>query len=143
MRRSTRLSMGGAVSGLVAVAVGGWVAAASGPSAVDPPPRVAVTAEGPTLAGGQRINDPTATAPAYARNAAGLTYGSLADSPRPDLEPDLAWVVTDDGGSGYVYSRELSPPPPDPATPASPVLALRAYASDGVTVVGTFTIGGR
>lgn len=92
-------------------------------------------------AGGQRINDPAAKAPGFKRNAKGLTYGSAADAPRADLEPDLIWVVTDSGGSGYVYGRDLNAAPPASAEPGAKRM-VTAYAEDGVTSVGTFTIEG-
>lgn len=124
---------------------GGQAACAASTPAVEAPNRVTTAAGGNDTAGGQRINDPAAKARGYQRNTRGLTYGSAADAARPDLEPDLVWVVTLQGGSGYVYNKELSPPPPAaPAvvSAAPGVRVLTAYASDGITPVGTFRVGG-
>lgn len=125
---------------------GGLVAGAISSPKVAEPAALAARLAGDGMAGGQRINDPKATAPGYQRNARGLTYGSGADAPRPDLEPDLIWVVTDSGGSGYVYRSELDTPPPPQTSQKSPVNPQRtlvAYAEDGTTAVGTFTVGAR
>ena len=138
---------GALTAGLFALAaglLGTHAATAESPPEVEAPARV-TSRDGLTTAGGQRINDPSATTPGYQRNALGLTYGSAADAPRPDLEPDLVWVITLQGGSGYVYDKELSPPPPPVSaviTGATDVRVLTAYASDGVTPVGTFGVGG-
>jgi hypothetical protein len=120
------------------------------------PPKVA-------LAGGYDANvlwaalHPNAAAErtptAYPTNAHGLTYGSAAGSPGPEHPedgPDLI-AVESSGGTGYVYSYELNGGPgawvtnpqqaqdymnssPQPRT-------LTAYKSDGITKVGTFTVG--
>lgn len=81
-------------------------------------------------------------------NEYGETYGSSADAATPYDEPDLILVVTNEGPEAYVKREELNGP-----TPASPEEAaamsrsatertITAYAKDGRTVVGTFTIGG-
>lgn len=144
MRKKTwRGALGGVA--LILGMGGGLVAGAASAPVVEAPNPVRTAPGGNDKAGGQRINDPAAKAPGYQRNTRGLTYGSAADAARPDLEPDLVWVVTLQGGSGYVYNKELSPPPP--AAPAQgaavPVVrVLTAYAADGVTPVGTFGVGG-
>ena len=145
MREATRLGTLGAGAFALLLGIGGGQSAgAASTPVVQAPNLVTTAAAGNDTAGGQRINDPAATAPGYERNTLGLTYGSAGDAARPDLEPDLVWVVTLQGGSGYVYNTELSPPPPPPAAaPTAPgVRVLTAYASDGTTPVGTFGVGG-
>ena len=151
MRKATRIGVLGAAALAVLLGAGGGMiaGAASTPTVPDPNP-VKAAQGGPQMAGGQRINDPAATAPGFQRNAKGQTFGSAADAPRPDLEPDLIWVVTREGGSGYVYKKELDGPPPPTGQPAlasahadsSAGRILTAYASDGTTPVGTFQVGG-
>lgn len=144
MRKVSRRSA--LVTGALAVSLGlggGLVAGAiSNPKVAVPAAIGGARQAGDGMAGGQRINDPKATAPGFARNARGLTYGSAADAPRPDLEPDLIWVFTDAGGSGYVYRSELDGPPPAANSKilGKPQRVLVAYAEDGSTKVGTFTI---
>lgn len=46
-------------------------------------------------------------APDYERNGGGLTYGSAADAPTPDLEPDLIEAQATNGASGFVRKAEL------------------------------------
>lgn len=146
MRAATRMGAlsGGAFALLLGMG-GGQVAGVASTPVMGAPNRVTAAAGGNDMAGGQRINDPAAAAPGYQRNGLGLTYGSAGDAARPDLEPDLVWVVTLQGGSGYVYNTELSTPPPAAPALTSAVLGVRvlnAYASDGVTPVGTFGVGG-
>lgn len=141
MRAASR--MGALAAGAFALLLGmggGQAAGAANTPVVEAPHRVTTATDGNDTAGGQRINDPAAMAPGYQRNTRGLTYGSAGDAARPDLEPDLVWVVTLQGGSGYVYNTELSPPAP--VVMAAGVRVLTAYASDGVTPVGTFGVGG-
>ena len=146
MREATRV--GALSAGAFALLLGmgeGQAAGAASTPAVEVPNRVATAVGGSDTAGEQRINDPAATPPGYQRNTLGLTYGSAADAARPDLQPDLVWVVTLQGRSGYVYNTELSPPPPAApvVTSAAPgVRVLTAYDSDGVTPVGTSGVGG-
>lgn len=91
----------------------------------------------------------------YPVNEYGLTYGSSGDAPvgllEPGDEPDLVSVSTDQGKTGYVYNFELQGATGDWAdtpdmvrqleTRSAGSLVLDAYESDGVTVVGTFTLG--
>ena len=143
MRAVTRT--GALASGMLALLLGmggGQAAGATSTPVVQAPHRFTTATDGNNTAGGQRINDPSTTAPRYQRNTLGLTYGSAADAARPDLEPDLVWVVTLQGGSGYVYNTELSPPPPAVGAPAPGLRVLTAYTSDGVASVGTFGVGG-
>jgi hypothetical protein len=149
MRTATRIGFVPAAALVVLlIAGGGMIAGAvSAPTVPDPHP-VKEVQGGPGFAGGQVINDPAATAPGFQRNAKGLTFGSAADAPRPDLEPDLIWVVTLEGGSGYVYKKDLDRQPPTAAQAQAGSDAyskgriLTAYASDGTTPVGTFQVGG-
>lgn len=146
MREATRMgALSAAAFALLLGMGGGQAAGVANTPVVAAPNRVTTTAGGNDTAGGQRINDPSAKAPGYQLNARGLTYGSAADAARADLEPDLVWVVTLQGGSGYVYNTELSPPPPaapSDVSGAPGVRVLTAYASDGVSPVGTFGVGG-
>ena len=133
----------GGIVALAAGLLGTHAATAESPPEVKAPARV-TSRDGLTTAAASHQRS-VSTTPGYQRNALGLTYGSAADAPRPDLEPDLVWVITLQGGSGYVYDKELSPPPPPVSaviTGATDVRVLTAYASDGVTPVGTFGVGG-
>lgn len=100
------------------------------------------------------LDDPHAAPPSYQVNEAGQTFGSLADTTGTDDAPDLVAVETVDGTAGYVRSSELFEAEGINDNPSSPAEALAlqnardahgpvdltAYASDGVTVVGTFTV---
>lgn len=143
MRRATRRGALGAGALALLLGAGGGLFAGAASSPMVQSPRPLTTAPGGNdKAGGQQINDPAAKAPGFQRNALGLSYGSAANAPRPDLEPDLVWVVTDQGGDGYVYNKGLATPPPKTAAEAAASArsrTLTAYAADGVTKVGTFT----
>jgi hypothetical protein len=76
---------------------------------------VGVTAAGATLvpllapagvevAGQFTVEQP---APDYRKNAAGQSFGSLADATSPNTEPDLILVVATNGKEGYVKKTEL------------------------------------
>lgn len=81
-------------------------------------------------------------------NDHGQTYGSALGA---NTEPDLVEAIGDGGVQGYVESDDLLPQ----YTPRSPDEAIAfmktdrsglevkipLYASDGTTVLGTFTIG--
>jgi hypothetical protein len=83
----------------------------------------------------------------FARNAAGLTYGSELDASSPGDAPDLIAAYATDGKLGYVRKVDLHP-----ALPEGPSAALSAqrtatnttvipvYALDGKTVIGEFEI---
>lgn len=80
----------------------------------------------------------------YKVNDSGLTYGSSADAPSPDQEPDLIEAIGTNGKVGYVLRVDLYG-----EEPASPEEAARLvsedrdiplYAADGKSVVGAFTI---
>lgn len=85
----------------------------------------------------------------YPKNKNGQTYGSAAYATTPDNEPDLieAWGV--DGDFGYVKSSDLygeKPKTPEEAIAKQNREAeegdriIPLYASDGVTVIGSFKI---
>lgn len=90
------------------------------------------------------------TTPEYPTNQAGLTYGPMVGYSGETM-PDLGLVLADDGVTqGYVYRTELEGP-----VPSSPEEALQwqedgrystqvvpVYESDGITRIGTFTVGG-
>lgn len=85
---------------------------------------------------------------AYPTNAAGQTYGggeALVE------EPDLVKVIATNGKHGYSLKEDMNPPPDTQKTPAereaNQKRALRGYnipvfASDGVTQIGVFRLGG-
>ncbi|QQS01919.1 MAG: hypothetical protein IPK37_05890 [Austwickia sp.] len=75
-----------------------------------------------------------------ATNARGQTYGSMAFH----LEPDLVSVSMENGGTGYVLRTDLEGdgPPRTPMTTSAVPRKIPVYESDGVTVIGEFTIGG-
>lgn len=99
------------------------------------------------------LDDPHAAPPSYQVNEAGQTLGSLADATGTDDAPDLVAVAMDDGTTAYIRSAELfevEGSNEDPSSPAEALalqdardangpVELTAYASDGVTVVGTWT----
>ena len=75
MRKTARLgALGAGALTLVLGMGGGQVADAAGTPVAAPNP-VTTAPGGNDRAGGQRINDPAATAPGYQRNTRGLTYG--------------------------------------------------------------------
>ncbi|WP_454150121.1 hypothetical protein [Microbacterium lacticum] len=109
------------------------------------------------VSAGPNIDTQSMPSPSYPVNKNGLTYGSALNAPSPDEEPDLIRVVDDAGKEGYVRKVELDDA--NGATAAgrftSPQEALAwqrerqaldsaptvtVYASDGVTITGTFTI---
>lgn len=83
----------------------------------------------------------------FAVNARGESYGSASDAPAAEEEPDLILAITDQGGEGYIRQSDLyAEAPRSPADAATMAQApaprtIVAYASDGTTRVGTFTIG--
>lgn len=97
-------------------------------------------------------------APDYPENDSGLSFGSAAEAPSPDQEPDLISAVATNGREGYVLKSELddangSAVAAEFSTPEE-ALAWQAaqsgedrtvpvYAEDGVTVIGEFVIASR
>jgi hypothetical protein len=89
------------------------------------------------------------TGPHYHRNASGRTFGSAADANSSEQFPDLIYVSTDQGGRGFVKKEDLEGPrftKPQDAVVWSRLNSgkprvITAYASDGKTELGTFTIG--
>lgn len=102
-------------------------------------------------------------APDYSVNETGLTYGSAAEAPSPDQEPDLIAAMATNGLVGYVRKSELDIANGSAAAAEfrSPEEALAwqaeqdalaahsdeartvpVYALDGVTVIGEFLISG-
>lgn len=97
--------------------------------------------------------------PIFPVNEHGQTYGSHADAESPEDGPDLVAVGMEDGSTAYVHSSDLTRydgavPHPDEAsryaakTQAMSVawrargfeyIPITAYASDGVTVLSTWT----
>ncbi len=74
-------------------------------------------------------------------NENGQTYG-------PDiLNADLIAVTSDQGEEGYVYREELyveAPKTPEEAISSNgEVRVIKVYLSDGITEIGTFTMGGK
>jgi hypothetical protein len=75
-------------------------------------------------------------------NADGLTYGVANDRGTPDLVAAIA----SNGKVGYVYSRDLIEPAPTSLQIGAPTGQMRSipvYTSDGHTVVGQLSTGGR
>lgn len=95
-------------------------------------------------------------APTYATTKAGETYGSAAQAPTPELEPDLIDTIATNGLQGYVRKSEL-----DEASGATAAASFRSpeealkwqeehglsiveipvYSLDG-EVIGVFEVGG-
>lgn len=88
----------------------------------------------------------------YPKDAKGLTYGSAVQANSPANEPDLIQVYATNGKTGYVYRTQLEPQS-DPTSPAQAVAEQNAraahaaviktipvYASDGTTVIGSFSM---
>lgn len=77
-----------------------------------------------------------------ATNARGQTYGTGAEG----LRPDLVATIATNGRLGYVLRTEWEPPMPttsrSPVTSNPPARTIPVYESDGVTVIGEFTVGG-
>lgn len=87
------------------------------------------------------------SAPHYAVNANGQTYGSGALATSFQNEPDLIQVMTTNGKTGYAKRTDLEPAAA--VNPAQAVAQAKAqggavrapvpvYASDGTTVIGHF-----
>lgn len=75
----------------------------------------------------------------WGRNADGLTYGVQNEHGTPDL---IA-VTASNGRQGYVFDRDLNPPPPTSLqTGPEPSRTIPVFTSDGHTRVGDFVIGG-
>jgi len=87
-----------------------------------------------------------APTPTYARNAAGQTYGSAAHAATIEQMPELISVWVDKDTVGYVPREVLFPANPS----AEKALAsnglrvnntVRAYKSDGKTIIGDVFLG--
>ncbi|MFS0728350.1 peptidase M56 BlaR1 [Paenibacillus sp. 1P07SE] len=87
--------------------------------------------------------------PNYPVNANGQTYGSAADAPSRDAEPDLIGAYGVDGTLGYVKKEDLNeelPKTPEEALAIQESKALAGeqsiplYDVDGETVIGEFII---
>ncbi|MBO5319823.1 MAG: hypothetical protein J6B01_08490 [Ruminococcus sp.] len=92
----------------------------------------------------------------YPVNKNGQTYGSCADAVYIEDHPDLVSVVGNDGKVGYIYKEDMLGE--DPSCPEEAVKMMEerkkaeengtytpkvcnVYASDGETIIDTFTIG--
>jgi hypothetical protein len=83
------------------------------------------------------------TTTAWGVNASGQTYGIQ----NQHGVPDLVAVIATNHRSGYVYAKQLSPPPPKTIAQAlaqnhAPPRTLTVYESDGKTPIGKFVAGG-
>jgi hypothetical protein len=83
------------------------------------------------------------TTTAWGINASGQTYGVQ----NQHGIPDLIAVIATNHHSGYVYARQLDPPPPRTPSQAisqnnAPRRTLTVYESDGKTTIGKFVVGG-
>lgn len=81
----------------------------------------------------------------YPVNAAGQTYGSLADATSEIDAPDLILVEMDDGNEGYVLAAELFAAeggdisnPKEAAEWTFEPVPLEVYESNGRTVIGVW-----
>lgn len=84
----------------------------------------------------------------YPQNKKGQTYGPNYHDASPNLHPDLLEAVGDNGKKGYVlYSQLMYSPVRNPQEAIAYMKKknrarkIPLYKSDGVTVIGTFTIG--
>lgn len=86
----------------------------------------------------------------YEINENGQTYGSAPDSVYPEDFPDLISVIGDNGKQGYVYKEDYIGDLPDSPEEAEKIAeaqhngtyeprTVNVYASDGKTVIDTFT----
>jgi hypothetical protein len=91
------------------------------------------------------------TGPTYPTNAHGQSYGSAAVAESRSQLPDLVRVQADNGAVGYIQRGDFEGPaltrdqvlqlPRDAdGNFVEPKRTLTVYASDGTTVVGTFTL---
>lgn len=95
--------------------------------------------------------------PIYPTNDAGETYGSAADAPTPEDEPDLIKVMATNGKIGYARSIDLDRASgvlvanPEEAlawtedaqerAASGEEVSVPVYEVDGKTVIGKFVIG--
>ena len=83
----------------------------------------------------------------YPVNANGQTYGSDLTAELTGETPDLVLVEGDNGVTGYAYAKDLEGPAfssPEEAVAyvkSHESLTIPVYASDGITVLGSFTMG--
>jgi hypothetical protein len=121
----------------------------------------AASASWGSFSDGNKARSHDVISPHYSKNTHGLSYGTLPTRKQQaahpgarisDSElPDLVGVVMDGGGTGYVYSSQLLAADEPASNPQEALenqesggahpTELTVYASDGVTVLGTFTIG--
>lgn len=102
------------------------------------------------LTAAHNLNQSDGVAPVFPVNKNGQTYGSDADCNSPDTEPDLIRAIGVDGTEGYVLYKDLikdqSNTPEDTVAytkeHAGKYELVPLYASDGITVIGQFEIGG-
>lgn len=99
----------------------------------------------PASAGDEAVPPGPARGADWAVNARGETFGSVADARTPADEPDLIWVMSDEGRYGYVKKRDLDGPiptsPKDAVQLGTQVRVIPVYETDGSTRIGSFTIG--
>lgn len=110
---------------------------------------IAGAVAGSAFAGGLLAPTDGAIRPTYAKNEAGLSYGSLADATSPETEPDLILVETSDGKTGYAYKADLDnasgaaiESPEEAAAWEPKVTEVPVYLVDGKTKIGVFVVGG-
>jgi len=93
------------------------------------------------------------TAPNYASNDAGQTYGSALDATSPDNEPDLIMVDASNGKTGYAKKTDLAAAEGTGFTSIDEAVKwsegegqkdhiVPVYLSDGKTQIGEFTVYG-
>jgi hypothetical protein len=85
----------------------------------------------------------------YRTNESGETYGSAADAPTPEQEPDLIEAYATNGRVGFVRREDLTDPLPTSLEEARQISArppqsraIPVYEVDGKTVIGQFVIEG-
>lgn len=146
MRKRTLLAATGVTTLALAVGIVGGAAVAQVPTLRSP---AGITAE-------PGVESEPIPAPTYERNAGGLTFGSAADAPSPDQEPQLILAQATNGKEGYVKKSELDEANGSAAAAefSSPEEALKWQASlinevvkipvydvDAKTVIGEFEVG--
>lgn len=111
----------------------------------------ALATTGPSVPAAPGGGDPATTrspvSVTYPRNASGLTYGSMLDTPSPDQLPDLISAIATNGRQGFVLRSDLFLP--GPKTPEQAIAmnaaavaprSIPVYAVDGTTIIGTYVI---
>lgn len=135
---------------LAGVITAGLAAGAIGAAYADDSSPVRVISGGDTSGQGPAGTPGTESPPLYqppAVNTHGQTYGSALGAMSIDQVPDLVQVYDNEGQTGYARKADVFPT----TLPKSPeeALAIRptprtvpVYASDGITVIGTYTVNG-